>query len=115
MQKGYELNNELDIQSIGQRIKQLCYQRRISYQELADKAGISLAALYNLMSGKGNPRLSTLQLISKGLGVTLGGLLSYELYNTDFAVSDKELMRMVAGLSMEKKRLLKMYLDLLSL
>ena len=41
---------------IGKRIKQLCFEKQMSYQQLAKRAEISMAALYNLMSDEGNPR-----------------------------------------------------------
>lgn len=110
-----KIKNEIEVPEIGERIRYLCRKKRMSYQELAEQSQISLAALYNLMSGKGNPTLSTLNLICKALDMSLGQLLSYERYQTEFDVSDEELKRKIDRLSPEKKRLLKMYLDLLEI
>lgn len=107
--------NETEMPEIGERIKYLCRKKGMSYQELADQSQISLAALYKLMSGRGNPTISTLNLICKALDMSLGQLLSYELYQIDFDVSIEELKRKIDRLSPAKKRLLKMYLDLLEI
>lgn len=104
-----------DNREIGKHIKMLCAQKGISFKELARQADISPAALYNLFSGKGNPRLSTLTLIAHTLGVSLGQLLSYELYDLNFNVSDQELFDRIKKMSDPDKRLVKMYLDIMAL
>jgi len=43
----------------------------ISQRELADLSGISLHALSNLESGKGNPTLESLLKVADTLGVTI--------------------------------------------
>lgn len=109
MDKGREETSENA--EIGRRIRQLCEQRGMSYRELAEQADISQAALYNILSGSANPRLSTLQLICKALDVSLGQLFSS--WQGSREVSCMELKEMIWKLGRNERLLLKMYLELL--
>jgi len=56
------------------RIRQLRERKGVSLRELARRAGIGVATLSRIEAGVANPRLSTLLLLAKVLGVFVGKL-----------------------------------------
>jgi len=56
------------------KLRAIREQRGMSLRGLSKKAGVGLATLVRLESGKFDPRLSTLGRLAKALGVTLGEL-----------------------------------------
>lgn len=108
-----EVNDSLQ-NVIGRKIKSLCLQEGISYAALAEQADISTASLYKILSGSANPRLSTLQLICRALGVSIEQLLSYNGNLEKGAdITDKQLMYLIKTLKNPERYLLKKYIDLL--
>jgi len=57
------------------RLKKVRAQRRLSQEELADKAGVSRQYLSRLEIGRHDPSLSTLVKLAKALRVKPGELL----------------------------------------
>ncbi|MFK7113794.1 helix-turn-helix transcriptional regulator [Flavobacterium oreochromis] len=55
--------------SVGKRIKEIRVEKRISQQELADLCGIEPSNMSRLEAGRANATLSTIELVSKNLGV----------------------------------------------
>lgn len=57
---------------IGRRLKELCKEKNVTYQELGDKIGMPAKRIYRLANGMhSNPGVFTMLPICDGLGVTL--------------------------------------------
>lgn len=97
---------------LGRRVEKFCWQRGMSYQKLAEQADISVAALYKILSGNANPRLSTLRLICQALDISLQQLFSSG--QSEETVTVMELETMIKDLNEDEKQMLKMYLELLN-
>ena len=63
---------------LGARLKQLRHARRLTQEQLAERAGLSYKFLGELERGRGNPTLTTLAAISEALGVKLVDLLTLD-------------------------------------
>lgn len=72
------------------RIATLREEMGITQAELAHRADIRVGTLSDIETGKGNPRLSTLDAIALGLGVTVLELFSEE-------GGDAEISRLLIG------------------
>jgi transcriptional regulator with XRE-family HTH domain len=70
---GSESGGHLPPASLGARVAKNLVVRRhaagLTQQQLADSAGISRATVHLIESGQSDPRLSTLDLIGRALGV----------------------------------------------
>ena len=64
-----------EIAFLANRIKQLRIAKKISQEELAEKAGLSRNGLGLIEQGRRWPRLATLLRISDGLGMTIEDVL----------------------------------------
>lgn len=60
---------------LGQKIRELRYERRMSQGELAEKAGVALMTISRLERGEHDPHVATLAKIAKGLDTPLLGLM----------------------------------------
>ena len=63
---------------LGARLKQLRHARRLTQEQLAERAGLSYKFLGELERGRGNPTLTTLAALSEALGVKLVDLLALD-------------------------------------
>lgn len=63
---------------VGARLRQLRLARRLTQEQLAERAGLSDKFLGELERGRGNPTLTTLAALSDALGVRLVDLLAVE-------------------------------------
>jgi transcriptional regulator with XRE-family HTH domain len=77
---------------LGNRIKELREQRKWSQEEFADLCGLHRTAVGFLERAERNPRLDTLLIISKGLGITVSELLQ-GLERRSHALSKKATIR----------------------
>ncbi|MBI4265992.1 MAG: helix-turn-helix transcriptional regulator [Acidobacteria bacterium] len=59
-------------------MKQLRQARRLTQEQLAERAGLSYKFIGEVERGRGNPTLTTLSALSDALGVGLGDLLGIE-------------------------------------
>jgi transcriptional regulator with XRE-family HTH domain len=59
-------------------IKILRMQKRLSQQDIADRAGISAVTVSRIETGFEQPKIETLEKIAEALGVTAAYLLEYE-------------------------------------
>ena len=62
---------------VGKRIKEIRVEKKISQQELADLCGIEPSNMSRLESGRANATLSTLDIVSKNLGVEVIELFKF--------------------------------------
>lgn len=58
------------------RIKDICEEKGIKVNSIADKVGISLPALYNIVNGKLSPKMETLEKIALALEVPVWQLIA---------------------------------------
>lgn len=66
-------------EAVGKRIIELCAQRNMAINSLANSAGISPSTIYSMLNEKSqNPGVVTLQKICDGLEITLR-----EFFNSD--------------------------------
>lgn len=56
---------------LGQRIRELRKERKLSQTELAEKADVALMTISRIERGEHDPHLTTLWRISKALGVSV--------------------------------------------
>lgn len=64
---------------LGTRLKQLRRARRLTQEQLAERAGLSYKFVGEVERGRGNPTLTTMAALSEALGVELIDLLGVEL------------------------------------
>lgn len=58
------------------RIKSICEAKGVKVADIADKIGMSRPNLYNIVNGKLNPPINTLEKIAAALGVELWQLFT---------------------------------------
>lgn len=64
-------------EAIANRIIQLCDERRIAVNALADISGVSPSTVYSILNEKSqNPGAVTIKKLCDGLGITLGDFFS---------------------------------------
>ena len=63
---------------MGARLRQLRHARRLTQEQLAERAGLSYKFVGEVERGLGNPTLTTLAALSGALGVGLVDLLALE-------------------------------------
>lgn len=60
------------------RIREWRERRKLTYRELADRAGIALSTLYRVESGTASPTVAMLEKLAKALGISARNLLPDE-------------------------------------
>ena len=69
-------------QAVAKRILQLCAQRGIAVNALANSAGLPPSTVYSMLSEKSkNPGVVTLQAVCDGLDITLREFFDCELFD----------------------------------
>ncbi len=68
---------------LGQRVRELRKERRMSQGELAEKADVALMTISRLERGEHDPHVMTLSKVAMGLGVPLLELMSSAGYFED--------------------------------
>ncbi|MBQ6320541.1 MAG: helix-turn-helix transcriptional regulator [Lachnospiraceae bacterium] len=64
------------------RLNELCQERGITVNKLANMSGITQSTIENIMAGKTkNPKLKTLHKIAVGLNMTVSDLLDFPQMN----------------------------------
>ena len=71
------------------RINQLCYERHLSINALANQAGVSPSTIKNITNGLSrNPGVVTIKIICDGLNISL-----FDFFNTeDFKSLEQEII-----------------------
>ena len=67
----------MDVKHISNNIRKWRITKGYSQKTLAEKAGVSLLTIKKLESGENQPRMNTLEAISKGLEIRLYDLIVY--------------------------------------
>jgi len=70
------------VTAIKQRILELCEQRHISINKLANLSAVPPSSVKNILYGKSvNPKIITIKMLCDGLGMTLGEFFSTKAFN----------------------------------
>lgn len=67
--------NEALVATVGTRIREVRNQKGMSMDDLADECQIEKKLVYLIENGKGNPTISTLDVIAKAFGMSVSELL----------------------------------------
>ncbi|MGN0263590.1 MAG: helix-turn-helix domain-containing protein [Oliverpabstia sp.] len=101
-------------------LKKLCEQKGMSPHALAKEAGISTSTMSYLMKGKTRPQVYTVLELCNVLGVSINELfdrpdadMSAETGIQYITCDEKKLLDCYRGLSDKKKKLLRIYVDML--
>ncbi len=78
---------------------------RLTQEQLAETADLSLKHLGEIERGRGNPTLSSLEQLAEVLGVSLNQLFDFEPERLSDAEIRKELMDLLAGADPSQTRL----------
>lgn len=71
------------VTAVKNRILQLCEERNITINKLADICGLPPSSIKNILYGKSqNPKLLTIKMICDGLNITLAEFFDTEEFNT---------------------------------
>lgn len=69
-------------EAVGKRIIELCGQRNMAINSLANSAGISPSTIYSMLNEKSqNPGVVTLQKICDGLEITLRDFFNSDIFD----------------------------------
>jgi transcriptional regulator with XRE-family HTH domain len=72
------VRNEQIIKALGQRVRDLRNQKKMSMEKLAEHSGIDYRQLSYIELGQTDPSLSTLYALCKGLNIKLTELMDAE-------------------------------------
>lgn len=64
--------------ALGARVRELRRARKVTQEQLAEKAGLSLQQVGEIERGRGNPTLTSQEGLATALGVTLADLFDLE-------------------------------------
>jgi len=67
--------------AVAKRIKQLCMERQISINDMANISGITSSTVYSMLNGKSkNPGIVTIKKICDGLDITIVDFFNSSLF-----------------------------------
>lgn len=89
---------------LGKRIQNLRQGKRLSQEQLAESAGLSLKHLGELERGRGNPTLASLESLAGAFGISLAELFDFDHEQPDREILREELAKMVEGAGDEEIR-----------
>ena len=72
------VKNEKLIKAVGERIRTLRIERKLSQEDLANEADIPLSQIGRIERGETNPTISTLNVIADALDIQLRDLLDFK-------------------------------------
>mgnify|MGYP005761591833 CR=1 FL=1 len=98
-------------QSMLERLKKICEQKRVTYYFLAKSTGLSPSSISCLMRGKTKPYLQTILMICDAIDISIQELVQTE--DADNATKETWLFQEMRQLSPEKQRLLEIYVRIL--
>ena len=71
------------LEAIRNRILQLCEERGISINKLANISALPPSSVKNILYGRSqNPKIETIKMVCDGLGITLGEFFSTEEFDS---------------------------------
>lgn len=102
---------ENDYQIMLNRLKEICRKKKMTQYALAKATKMSSSSLSYLMNGETKPYITTLLIICKALNISIGDL--FENSSTEFSEEEETLVHTYRCLSLEKKKMLMVYIDML--
>lgn len=93
---------ELDFSRIGQRIKEVRTDKKLTQEYIAETTGVNVSHISNIENAKVKVSLTLLVAICNALEVTIDYILEKE-YHTPTTVTEKELINAVKNLEEDKK------------
>lgn len=93
---------ELDFSRIGQRIKEVRTDKKLTQEYIAETTSVNVSHISNIENAKVKVSLTLLVAICNALGVTIDYILEKE-YHTPTTVTEKELINVVKNLEEDKK------------
>lgn len=116
-------NSEKVCAKMVSKIEKICEERGITYNSLAQQAGISNSTLSYLLRGISRPNLHTVLQVCNALDVSLNDLIDETEYDRIFSgrvvgecASDEKgqmILQRYQSLSARKQALLELYLDMI--
>ena len=71
------------VTAVRNRILQLCQERNITINKLANLSALPPSSIKNILYGKSqNPKIVTIKLLCDGLGITLAGFFDTPEFNS---------------------------------
>lgn len=102
-------NPDADYQVMLAKLRTICQNKNITQYALAKATGMSTSSLSCLMRGEMKPYIYTVLTICDALNVTIADLLERQGDDEDL----EDLIEAYRCLSPEKKKMLKVYMDML--
>ena len=96
---------ELDFRLIGQRIKEIRIEKRLTQEYIAKMTDVNVSHISNIETNKVKVSLTLLVGICNALDVTIDYLLENE-YHTPTTVTEKELINTVKNMEKDKQEIL---------
>jgi len=92
--------------ALGRRIRALREGKRLTQEQLAERAELSLKHLGQIERGRGNPTLSSLEALAQALGVSLSELFELEHERMDASLLKERIDRIVEAADTPKRRII---------
>lgn len=104
-------NPEHDYQLMLEKIREICKKKELSMYSLAKLTDMSPSSVSYIMRGETKPNILSLLTICNALGISMRDIIgNKEMEYTD---EEQELVRIYRSLSVEKRKMLKVYIDML--
>lgn len=102
---------DIDYQVMLAKLREICQNKNITQYALAKGTGISTSSMSCLMRGETKPYIYTVLTIYDALDVTIADLLKNQV--SEYSEDEEVLISAYRSLSPEKKRMIKVYMDML--
>jgi len=89
---------------LGRRIQSLRQGKKLSQEQLAESAGLSLKHLGELERGRGNPTLASLESLAAAFGISLSELFDFDHEQPVKEILRPEVSKMIEGAGEEEFR-----------
>ncbi len=96
---------QLDFAFIGQRIKEVRTEKKLTQEKLAEITDVNVSHISNIETNKVKVSLTLLVQICNALDITLDYLLENE-YHAPVSVTEKELLNVIKDMKKEKQETL---------
>lgn len=103
----------MDDNFVVKRILELCEKKHMSQYELAKRAGMTQSSISTIISRGSMPKISTLEQICKGFGITLAQFFTVDGSCPDLSDEQLKALDMWESLSGKEKIALEGFVDIL--
>ncbi|GFI51094.1 HTH-type transcriptional regulator PuuR [Lachnospiraceae bacterium] len=88
---------------MAERIRELCAKKKMSQYELAKRAGMTQSSISSLLNEGNVPKITTVEKVCKGFGITLSQFFSKEDNFPDLSEEQLEVLNTWEKLSAKEK------------